>query len=581
MGLLDYLMSAYQSGMGLLNSAPPKKSVMDNYQDPKRYIGPYVNPEEPLSAPSIGPVSLDPTDYIGPGTIAKAGAVVKGLLSGAAAKGAMLAPIGMTAWHGSPHKFDKFDMSKIGTGEGAQAYGHGLYMAESPAVAQDYQKVLSGPVNKIAKGQGKYYHITDAGSGEVTIAGYGSSQDQWGRSSNLSDFWDGADEGFKSVDDAVAWLRKNGHIDETATPSKVTNAEFNEWQIPSSGGALYKVDIPDEAVARMLDWDKPLSQQAPEVQKALEAIAPSLHPSLQDQVLRSVRNQLTDYEKDWAPVTGAALYRQIGQKHGGAQVVKDAALTTPQATVSELLQQQGIPGIRYLDGGSRGAGGGTSNFVLFSDQLPRILERNGVPTGQVPWAPGEWQGLLGMTARGITNSPLQTTVGLLDSSSIRANPMIDLYHGSPEKLIKIHNRGMFGGVFASANPDVAGSHGQFLHKSSIPESSIADSADLDSDITHKYLMNRLGISDDEYDAVFDAVVGGKGVYHALENSGIPESRLLEIFKGEDIGDADWFSQRLRGELARENGFKAVTMPDEHGVSYLLLPGVDISPMPTK
>jgi len=39
------------------------------------------------------------------------------------------APAGITAWHGSPHKFDKFDSSKIGTGEGAQAYGHGLYLA--------------------------------------------------------------------------------------------------------------------------------------------------------------------------------------------------------------------------------------------------------------------------------------------------------------------------------------------------------------------------------------------------------------------------------------------------------------------
>lgn len=44
----------------------------------------------------------------------------------------------MTVWHGSPHKFSKFDMSKIGTGEGAQAYGHGLYMAESPEVAKTY-----------------------------------------------------------------------------------------------------------------------------------------------------------------------------------------------------------------------------------------------------------------------------------------------------------------------------------------------------------------------------------------------------------------------------------------------------------
>ena len=28
------------------------------------------------------------------------------------------APLGITAWHGSPHKFDKFSLDKIGTGEG-------------------------------------------------------------------------------------------------------------------------------------------------------------------------------------------------------------------------------------------------------------------------------------------------------------------------------------------------------------------------------------------------------------------------------------------------------------------------------
>ena len=51
-------------------------------------------------------------------------------------------PMGMVVWHGSPHKFSKFDSSKIGTGEGAQAYGHGLYLAESPDVAKGYQKTL-------------------------------------------------------------------------------------------------------------------------------------------------------------------------------------------------------------------------------------------------------------------------------------------------------------------------------------------------------------------------------------------------------------------------------------------------------
>ena len=36
------------------------------------------------------------------------------------------APKGIRAYHGSPHDFDRFDMSKIGTGEGAQAYGLSL-----------------------------------------------------------------------------------------------------------------------------------------------------------------------------------------------------------------------------------------------------------------------------------------------------------------------------------------------------------------------------------------------------------------------------------------------------------------------
>ena len=35
-------------------------------------------------------------------------------------------PYPLTVYHGSPHQFDKFDSSRIGTGEGAQAYGHGL-----------------------------------------------------------------------------------------------------------------------------------------------------------------------------------------------------------------------------------------------------------------------------------------------------------------------------------------------------------------------------------------------------------------------------------------------------------------------
>jgi hypothetical protein len=49
------------------------------------------------------------------------------------------APAGITAFHGTPHLIQgKFDINKVGTGEGAQAYGHGMYFAENPAVAKGY-----------------------------------------------------------------------------------------------------------------------------------------------------------------------------------------------------------------------------------------------------------------------------------------------------------------------------------------------------------------------------------------------------------------------------------------------------------
>jgi hypothetical protein len=45
-------------------------------------------------------------------------------------------------WHGSPHSFDRFSMDKIGTGEGAQAFGHGLYFTDTKYIAEHYAKNL-------------------------------------------------------------------------------------------------------------------------------------------------------------------------------------------------------------------------------------------------------------------------------------------------------------------------------------------------------------------------------------------------------------------------------------------------------
>lgn len=54
---------------------------------------------------------------------------------------------GIRAYHGSPHNFDKFDLSKVGTGEGAQAFGHGLYFADRESIAKSYRNDLQKTVS--------------------------------------------------------------------------------------------------------------------------------------------------------------------------------------------------------------------------------------------------------------------------------------------------------------------------------------------------------------------------------------------------------------------------------------------------
>lgn len=258
-----------------------------------------------------------------------------------------------TVWHGSPHRFDKFDASKIGTGEGAQAYGHGLYFAEAPDVAKSYQSALSADRGFSYGGK---TGLTRAQVQELVNAERGGFLDGVTRPSGVAD---------SVMDDMVLGVqRKDGAIPRQYKPGSERAKVYEELrqQIKhSDAGALYKVDLPDEAIAKMLDWDKPLSQQAPEVQKALLA--------LNDPVINAWKQ---NGAWEHAQSGGASAY-----KHLAKGITKSSAESGLTATASDLLHSQGVPGIRYLDGGSRGAGAGTSNYVVFpgNESLLKILSR--------------------------------------------------------------------------------------------------------------------------------------------------------------------------------------------------------------
>ncbi len=267
---------------------------------------------------------------------------VASAMANAQRAGSLLSPL--TVFHGSPHKFSKFDASKIGTGEGAQAYGHGLYFAENPGVAKSYQVNLTQGndprdwINNIASSLGKDKTTQDV-IGELKkypeVAQLANDKEIV----NLT----------KQMADGYEWSRLGG---ETWSDSAISAMKKLDARLPKPPeGAFYKVDLPDEQIAKMLDWDKPLSQQNDYVQKA-------------------IRSQMPD--KSWEQMkgrTGRDYYEFYwgGSPHG--------------ASASGHLTELGIPGIRYLDEGSRAAKKGTSNFVVFpgEESKLRIMEVNGRP----------------------------------------------------------------------------------------------------------------------------------------------------------------------------------------------------------
>jgi len=147
-------------------------------------------------------------------------------------------------FHGTPHKFDQFDLSKIGTGEGAQAYGHGLYFAENPGVAESYREVLSEGPRQIWKVGSKevdmsllspYENHAIRGMAQPELYGGAKGKEKW-----LEGFEDRGVDSKNLAELSKAW-------DSVAARGGASLEE-----VPGASGHLYEVDIPDETIERML-----------------------------------------------------------------------------------------------------------------------------------------------------------------------------------------------------------------------------------------------------------------------------------------------------------------------------------------
>lgn len=227
--------------------------------------------------------------------------------------------IGATAYHGSPAIFDKFDIKKLGSGEGAQSYGHGMYFAENPAVAKQY-----------------------------TTAGLSAKAPD-----RATEFIIRAKEATTNDEAAKQFLQKRltGAADDVKPYLQQALSNFDSFK----GGNLYKVDIPDTSIPKMLDWDKPIKEQK-SIMQALKKASKQKD---------EFANNILKYDLvDEPTLLGKDLYDKLNYQFGENQSLS-----------SDYLSRFGLKGIKYLDEGSRGTGKGTSNFVVFDPSNVKILEK--------------------------------------------------------------------------------------------------------------------------------------------------------------------------------------------------------------
>lgn len=265
------------------------------------------------------------------------------------------------AYHGSPHpKFDRFSTEKIGTGEGAQAYGWGLYFAGKRAVAEWYKKFLGEAV--FLDGKKLYGTESDAANILVEEGDLDKAISETRRIRGMS-LPEGRSPSYEMVRKADAALK-----------------ELEDWKargaIEYRKGKLYRVDLaPKED--EYLDLDKTLSKQDDKIAQAIEKIRSLLESS----------GSLSEYEDalntDWGDMTGHELVKKVLPRafndgaidYSSMPEVEQAAVdgNDPKAT-SLLLRSLGVRGNKYFDGSSRNQGEGDRNYVIFDDADVKIEE---------------------------------------------------------------------------------------------------------------------------------------------------------------------------------------------------------------
>lgn len=274
-----------------------------------------------------------------------------------------------SAWHGSPHDFDEFDLGAIGTGEGNQAHGWGLYFAKKKSVSRNYQKVLSKrlgttnpklfkveiPDEKTMLDEDKYFKEQNKDIINKIVSAVNDLEID--KRKALLDYYKehpsyNTNQEYKKLLGKIQSIKQDRDYIADALTNNVNKIKE---KIAREAAAEYGYNFDELKADNTFEMAKKLIGEINEKLSALEKekeVEGAKEKIKEDKILESIGDTFTK-----TPYTGRDVYVALSKAFGGDK------------GASEFLNSTGVKGITY-DGYTDGR-----CYVVFDDKAIKVIEK--------------------------------------------------------------------------------------------------------------------------------------------------------------------------------------------------------------
>ncbi len=370
-----------EKGDSAVRTVLPDEEVEQGTESPLSAItlGDYLanvklNPNQERVLPEV--VSVD-TETKEDSSLSVAEAEEAGLFDGGmleASNAVVTAPsFSIEALHATPHRFRKFDTSKMGTGEGAQAFGWGLYFAENAATAKSYYDNFEKGNRAILQGDKQIASadVLEKIARELSAEGLSKEESKMYATGAVRRLMGGSD---------LAQLVDKLDADKKDFPSHEKSIEYQikalriilGLGLSTAAPSVYRVELNVDDSTLLL-WDSPVSD-------ALQAEIDALQKPVDEE----------DWQNTFAEMKALGIKGDDSKRENfaGYQVYNELVRKTGSPkSASEWLAEHGVKGIKYFDGFSRYGDKEkrTYNYVIFSGDDVKVTGVNETGRYDAPW----------------------------------------------------------------------------------------------------------------------------------------------------------------------------------------------------